>query len=261
MFNYKYFNMKKLSLLALALIMVIGVNAQKIGVKAGGNMSGYTLNFDSPDGSKMGMGLNAGLVGELGLTETMNLRVDLGYNQLGSDFYSEEDAGVLGTMITDIKSDVSYLNLGVSAKMNFGPAYAFVGPYFGYALSNVTNGSVLLDDVALVEIEDFDNFGDQVDGGMGDFVNKMDFGLNLGFGADFSGIFVEANIGYGFANYYNKNSDTYTAVTDGATLINDAGMNAVDAGFSFTDGTTAVAEPKQSNLFFGLSVGYMFGGE
>ncbi len=235
--------MKKLFLLSIAVIFAFSMNAQKIGVKAGYGMTGYLVNFYVPDGAKMGMGFNAGLVGEYGLGDMLNLRVDIGYNQLGSDYYWSQDAGGVD-MITDMTTDVGYLNFGVSAKVGFGPAYAFVGPYFGYALSNVTNMLVTLDGATIAELNDLDNFGAIADGGKEDLLNKTDFGLNIGVGTSFSGVFVEANFGLGLANFINYDSQYYSA-------LNYATVD--DATVPITGDAT------QKNIFLGLSAGYMFG--
>ncbi|MCF6366989.1 MAG: PorT family protein [Bacteroidales bacterium] len=237
--------MKKLFVFAIATMFAFSMSAQKFGVKVGYGMSGYTVNFYTPDGAKMASGFNAGLVGEMPVNDMMNLRVDLGYNQFGSDYYMSEDVG--GTnMTTDFKTDVSYLNIGVSPKFAFGPAYVFVGPYFGYALSNVTNGTVTVGDVVALEVTDLDNFGAILDGGTDDLYSKTDFGLNLGFGANFSGVFVELNAGMGLANFINQSSQYYSA-TNYATK---------------DDNTVAITgDAAQKNLFFGFSVGYMLGGE
>jgi hypothetical protein len=257
--------MKKLSLLLVALVFAFAVNAQRIGFKVGGNMSGYLINFWSPEGAKMSMGLNAGLVGEYAFSEKMGLRVDLGLNQLGSDYDSRDEADAdwayraLG-MEFAYKSSMNYLNLGISPKFNFGPAYAFVGPYFAYAISGNETGTwegtsllgypvagtgkvdVFSDPATYNPIEAYSDTNNS--GGTGDLINKMDFGFNLGVGANFSGVFVEANIGMGLMNYINTES-TYYSMTNYATP---------------DDNTVALTtDATQKNLFFGLSVGYMIG--
>ncbi len=70
--------------------------------------------------------------------------------------------------------------------------------------------------------------------------------MNLGFGATFSGVFVELNVGLGMMNFINTDSDYYDI--NGFTEIDDKAV-------VITDDAT------QKNLFFGLAVGYMLGGE
>ena len=84
--------MKKLLVLSAAILFAFTMNAQKFGVKAGYNMSGYLINFYSPDGSKMSTGFNAGLLGEYPVNDMMSLRADVTFNQLGSDFDSKNNS-------------------------------------------------------------------------------------------------------------------------------------------------------------------------
>ncbi|MCD4792353.1 MAG: PorT family protein [Bacteroidales bacterium] len=230
--------MKKLFLLSVAVLFVFTMSAQKIGVKVGYGMSGYLTNYWVPDGYKLANGFNAGLVGEYGLSDLLNLRLDIGYTQLGVDFYSDED-----DMTIDMKTNVDYLNVGVSAKAGFGPAYVFVGPYFGYALSCKTNGEMTVGDETTVFDEE-DNFADFEDGTENDMFNKVDFGLNLGVGTSFSGVFVEANVGMGLANFINTSSDLYSGP---------------DTYPDNEDGDPISGDASSKNIFFGLSVGYLFG--
>ncbi len=251
--------MKKILVLSVAILIAFSASAQKFGVKAGYGMSGYLINFYSPDGSVMSTGLNAGLVAELDL-EVIAVRADVTFNQLGSDFdsrnNSEEDWPYGAVYEYEYKQNINYLNIGVSVKKGFGPAYVFVGPYFGYALQGVQKdiitpvageitewtGDIYSDPTdynPLEPITDDNNFD-----GSGDLYNKVDFGANLGLGASFSGVFVEANVGYGFMNFINHDSEYYD--------INS---------FTQKDAKTTVIteDAKQNNLFFGLSLGYMFG--
>ena len=253
--------MKKLLVLSAAILFAFTMNAQKIGVKVGYGMSGYTLNFDSPETAKMAKGLNAGLIYEHPINDMMSLRADVVYNTLGSDDYQEVD--VLGVMTEyTTKRNVNYLQIVVSPKFNFGPAYAFVGPYFGYALSDETKTSVKVPIIPAVSTT-VDNFKLHEDAGIGDFDNKMDYGLNLGFGVNFSSMFVELNVGYGLANIYNKNSDyykTFPALLESAEAAVTAGLapDLASTGYPFIDGTTGVAEPVKKNMFIGLAFGYIF---
>ncbi len=255
--------MKKLFVFAIATLFAFSMSAQKFGVKAGYNMSGYLINFWSPEGAKMGMGFNAGLVGEMPVNDMMTLRVDLGLNQVGSDYDSrtETDANwpYRAYYEYDYNSTVNYLNIGVSPKFAFGPAYAFVGPYFNYAISAPIKTTItpVTGDVQTWTVNNYDGVDETFDytqpmsddnnpGGDGDLFTKMDFGFNLGLGADFSGFFVEANVGLGFMNFINPESTNYSA-THYATK---------------DDKTVAITgDASQKNLFFGLSVGYMLGND
>ena len=89
--------------------------------------------------------------------------------------------------------------------------------------------------------------------------NKIDYGLYGGAGLNIKGVFVEVNVGLGLMNFMNKDSDTYQSNMDRAIQINDDGLDAQDENFRYTEGSLAVEEPTQNNLFFGISAGYLFG--
>ncbi len=247
----------------IALCVVIGASAQKFGVKVGGTMSGYTVNFFSPEGSYMSKGINVAAISEFALGEKFAIRADLGFNQLGSDYDSrnETDANwpARAYYEYDYKQAINYMQLGVSPKMNFGPAYAFVGPYFGYAISSAEKVTITptAGDVQSYTANIFDEPSTTFDytkpmsdsnnpGGSGDLYSKLDVGFNLGLGANFSGILVEVNAGLGMTNFINTDSKYY----DKTNYVTKE-----DITKAITD------DASQKNLFMGLSVGYLFGGE
>jgi hypothetical protein len=244
--------MKKLFVLILAFFVGYQLHAQKIGVKAGYGISGYVLNFDKPDGSKTGNGYHFGIVGELDMTGYGG-RLDITYNQLGSDFFNEGE--ILGMPFTsDLKTDVTYIQGGVAGKKSFGPAYVFAGPYIGIVLSNETKGEITLSGVTeTIELNNFEN----LDGSENDFYAKFDYGLYGGAGLNISGVMVEVFGGYGLMNFLNSESDVYRNYTDRAIEINDNGLDARDENFRYTDGSLAVEEPVQNNFFIGISLGYL----
>ncbi len=255
--------MKKLLVLSAAILFAFTMNAQKFGVKAGYNMSGYLINFYSPDGSKMSTGFNFGLVGEMPVNDMMSLRADVTFNQLGSDYDSKDETDAnwpyraLG-LEYKYNQNINYLQIGISPKFSFGPAYAFVGPYFAYAISGnkiATWETADASQTGTVDIfsdpnPSFDFTQEYSDtnneGGSGDLYNKIDVGLNLGVGANFSGVFVELNAGMGLLNFINTGSTNYIA-----------------ASYATKDDQTVAitGDASQKNIYFGLSVGYLLGGK
>lgn len=241
--------MRKLLIVAVATMFAFSMSAQKFGVKVGANMSGYTVNFYTPEGAKMGKGFNFAALAELPVSDAMDLRIDLGFNQLGSDYKDSGDDyfGNGSNVAFDIKSttNVNYLKLGVSPKFNFGSAYAAIGPYFGYGINGKTKSTVTVGDNTtdsengVFKYETEEENGEEV---TNESIKRTDLGLNLTLGANFSSLFVEFNAGMGMTNFLNKDYEYYK-----------------DSQYKDKDHTEVVAAPKQKNLFFGLSVGYMFG--
>lgn len=259
--------MKKLLFLSVAVLFAFSLNAQSFGLKAGYNMSAYLINFYSPAGSGMSSGFNAGLVGEFPLNDMISLRADITFNQLGSNYDSrlETDANwplrAYGVEY-NYNQNINYLQLGISPKFSFGPVYAFVGPYFAYALNGMQKstweGASPITPTAGTGT--FDIFSDpnatfnptvaysddNNQGGTGDKFQKIDLGFNLGLGATFSGVFVEVNAGLGMMNFINTSSANYSATS-----------------YTQKDAPTTpiTGDASEKNLYFGVSVGYMFGGK
>jgi hypothetical protein len=182
--------------------------------------------------------LMVGLVGELDL-KIIGVRADVTFIQLGSDLYDDSDGSIL-----DFQTNLNYLNIGVSVKKSIGPAYVYAGPYFAYALSG--KWKYKYEESGVTDESDGDLFGEGDDNlfGQGDLYNTTDFGANLGIGASFMGVFVEAYAGYGFLNLINLDSDNYDQ----------------NSYAKKDDETQALGEDaKANNYFFGVSAGYMFG--
>ncbi|MCF6366990.1 MAG: PorT family protein [Bacteroidales bacterium] len=246
--------MKKLSIFTVLILFTYGLNAQNFGVKAGYNITGYTTNFDVPEESQPGMGYNLGVFAEMPVNDMIGIRADASVNQLGSDAVYE------GTDWKSVaKTNVNYLSFSLISKFNYGIFYGFAGPYMGYALSKKTKYVSTFNGETVKETYNDYEYYEQ--NGTLDFNNRIDLGINIGVGANlYSAFFADINIGFGIASMYNKNSDTYQAYLDEATLINESNLDATIYGFPFTDGTQAVANPVQKNIFFGLTVGYVIGG-
>jgi len=226
--------MKKILVLSVAILIAFSASAQKIGVKAGYGMSGYLINYYSPEGSVMSNGFNAGLVAEMDF-KILAVRADLTFQQMGSDYDSRNDEQAYRDLKgndlygyeVDYKQAINYVNFGVSVKKGFGPVYAFVGPYIGLALKgNETRtyvGSIPTKFTAGTGTYDIFSepnadynpaeaySDDNNQGGSSDKYNKVDVGANLGIGASFSGVFIEANAGMGFMNFINYDYQYYSA--------------------------------------------------
>ena len=248
--------MKKLFVLAFFALLSFNLSAQNFGVKVGYNMSTYTLNFDVPDESKPGMGYNLGLFGEIPINDMIGLRADAAINQLGSDAVYE------GTdWKNKFKTNVNYLNFSLISKFNYDIFYGYAGPYVGYAISKKTKTVIVLSDEPNYR-ETYDDYEYDEIAGTADLNNRTDIGFNIGVGANlYSAFFADINFGIGIASIYDKNSDTYTAITEQANIINDSGTDATTVFFEFVDGTEAVAEPVQRNFYIGLTIGYVIGGQ
>ncbi len=225
--------MKKLSLLAIAIMMVFSVNAQKFGAKVGANFAGMMSSQEIP-GSKMAPGMNVGVLTELGL-DMIGLRIEANFSQKGFNIFNEVEAG---NMITDSKVNYEYIEIPILAKVKLGPLYAVAGPYFAIAIKGNIETEYTVAGVAvpLGDLADMDLFGDNT------MYKKTDFGIAAGLGAQFGlgplNAFAEARATIGLANMYDSESDAYKAF---------------EASGLYTD------DEHLENMIFSISVGILLG--
>ena len=156
--------MKKVLLTAVA-VMAFGLsNAQdvKFGAKAGLNMSNVTGDVE---GAEMKVGFQVGGFAEIKISDKFAVQPELVFTSLGD----KED--FMGTTVTN---NLNYIAIPVMAKYFVAEKFNIeAGPQIGFLMS------------AKAEAD-----GESVD--IKDALNSTDFGLNLGFGYDFT-----ENIGVG----------------------------------------------------------------
>ena len=209
---------KGISLLSLLLLLIVTTQtfAQvKFGVKAGLNLSNMTQKDDTHTYSnnyKMKTGFHFGVTAEFPISESFSFEPGMLYSSKG---YTEKE--------TDYKvtAGVNYLEIPMNAiyKINLGGTMMLIsaGPYLGFALSGKYKGTE--------RGHDFDesiNIGNNEDT---DDIKALDYGLNIGVGAEIKQITIGLQYGLGLANI-----SSYTG-----------------------EGSRA------SNKVIGISVGYKFG--
>lgn len=234
--------MKKLLVISIAVLLTISLNAQRFGVRFGGNFAGMRTTLDT-QGTKIAPGMTIGLCTEFG-QKKVSLRVEANFAQKGFNVDRDEDLGA-SLSNTVAKVNYNYFELPVLAKVNvIGPLYIYAGPYFGFALTgNQIINEISIDGVALTDTEldalgivkDQDLFAD-------DLYKKTDFGAAAGLGAQFSlgpiHTFVEGRATLGLSNLYDTEGEAFNAaVTSGDLLTDD----------------------NKKNMVFTLAVGIMFG--
>ncbi|NOR87419.1 MAG: outer membrane beta-barrel protein [Bacteroidales bacterium] len=226
--------MKKTLLIIFALFLGFGASAQTFGLRFGYNMSGLRidntfadyLDANSIEG-KMTNGVNIGLIFEKAIKPNFDGHAELNFTQKGSayDMYANEaNHGTSGHGQTNL----NYMELGLMAKIKFGPAYIGLGPFFDYLVSaqeinykqnddmvnfiasndppNGTGG-----DIAAAEAIVAGNLGvsslknDEFFDMNKDEMNRFDFGGHLSIGAQFPvgpvKVFGEARGNMSFINW------------------------------------------------------------
>lgn len=169
-------------------VLSFGLNAQKIGIKGGGNLS--TLSTDASADYSMKPGVNVSVFFQKDLIPLIDFRPGIGYMQKG---YKTEVLGVewLGT--------TNYLQMDFDfvVKPPIIPIYLVAGPNLSYALSGTTK---------------IDNYSFDTEFGSGKTL-AYDLGLSAGLGylvnlplIDF---FVEAKYDMGIIDIDDASSNTF----------------------------------------------------
>lgn len=214
------------SVIALSLVSTLSFAQVRFGVKgslqfANVKFSGQGLNYS---GSNL-LGFQAGVLLDAPLSGNLSLRPQLLYSVKGTKFDLNSLLGGTGTGSTDLKLTLNYLEIPVQLaygiETNSGRIVLGAGPYVGYALNG--KGS-------------FNGAGTSGTGGSQsvefgsgeDQTKRIDFGLHLSAG-------YELTSGLMLSGYYAPGlSSLSNAPSSGGTVKNTA---------------------------FGVSLGFLFGGE
>ncbi len=220
--------MKKLFVLSIVLLFAFSMNAQRFGVRLGGNFAGMMTTLDSR-GTSIAPGMTVGLLTELG-PKRISLRVEANWAQKGFNLDRDDDLTALGLGILNQAGSINYdyIEVPVLLKVKvFGPLYAYAGPYFGFALKAETKlDKVTIDGVDLTDpeltalgiVKDQDLFAD-------DLYRKTDFGAAGGIGAQFGlgpiHLFVEGRATLGLSNLYDTEGEAFKALVASKDLLSD----------------------------------------
>lgn len=156
----------------LSLCMIIGTmafaqstNEPKFGVKAGGNLSGFTGSD-----SKSKLGFYAGAFVNVPISEAFSIQPEVVYSQQGAKAKDKYYFGVI--TVTDIKQILSYINVPVMVQYNATPKfYLEAGPEFGF----------------LIKAKAKENFmNTPLNRDNKDLLKTFNFGLGIGLGYKFT---------------------------------------------------------------------------
>lgn len=165
------------------------MNAQRIGILAGMSFSETTLRFGdfSYHGLKSKAGFNGGVIMEFPLSRAASVNTGLLYTQRGyrmDDSFDDMEHNIKASMITqNLEIPV---NMNLRLKLPVIQPFIQAGPYLMVALSGrMKEGKVS---------EDIDFSGADKD------MKRVDFGFNMGAGADILNFRILFNYGLGFVN-------------------------------------------------------------
>lgn len=175
------------ALKVLFFVMAFGLTAtvgySQVGLRVGVNLANQKSEILGEKVETDGIiGLNAALVYNAQISSMFSIQPELHYIQKGSAL---NDVPILG----DLKSVINYAELAVALKVKLvnigenGGVYVAATPYAGYALSAK---SYVGDESEKYEFSDDDN--------------RMDYGVGIGAGVQFGGLFLDARYNLGLAN-------------------------------------------------------------
>jgi hypothetical protein len=206
--------MKKITftLIILSAFLVTKVNAQmQFGVKAGLNLATMSIKAagEKVDDIKMNVGFHVGGIVDIPFMETMSFQPGLLFSVKGYKIDNDAMKSTGTPLFIEIPLNVVY-------KIPFGENKILInaGPYLGYGIAGKSKVGDEKDNIKWGNKDDSDS-------------KPLDFGLNIGAGAQIKNILVNLNYGFGFANLTPKGD----------------------------------SDNKSSNRVIGISVGYLFGGK
>jgi len=206
--------MKKLFTLFMSLALATSSYAQVTFLFKGG-ASWSTVTFDEnineqfvgdfDYGSKAGF--IVGLASEISLGDLFVLQPEVLFHQKGyTTKYADSEVS------DSYKTTLNYLEVPVLARVNFGRFYAATGPYVAFGIGGKYKGT----DTYMgqtVEHEGKVNFGEEPDNynGSDQYINAVDFGIQIGAGVKVSAIVIDLRYGLGLTDMVDKrDSNTQT---------------------------------------------------
>lgn len=183
----------------------------RFGVKLGGNLGMNTVEF--PDSKSPGTGFQAGFQAEFQVTTQYSIQAELLYasqsaiSDVNLSLLSNPLAGTISSF--DARYDYSFqmLQLPVFVKLyldpkfflEFGPQMSYLtnaDVTYRYEASDRTNGNVVITDSDAGKLD------------YTDYLNQINFHLNLGAGYDFNEhLYVNARFVYGINSMYKKSDE------------------------------------------------------
>lgn len=190
--------MKKLTvLLTFILVSVLSSNAQKIGIRGGGVLSGISEEAEQSVQKKAKGGFFGGVFAELPIGgDIFVLRPEVIYSQQGF----RKDFSLLGKSYTSVLS-MNYINVPVMLKLRIGNLGLLGGAQFGFLMGNPSLNTTYQDGSLTLDRNKF---------------ATLDFGL--GVGVDFAitnSILIDLRYTHGLVNAFDNSNSSAESITVG----------------------------------------------
>ncbi len=224
--------MKKIIIFLFAIFSILILNAQKIGLKVGLNMSGVNTNIELTE--ENAKELLPGFSGGLAFDYTPNklgLRVEALYSQKG--YKLTVNSTVDGTdVVNNFSLKLNYIEVPILLKYKLGPAYITAGPYLAYAMDGKEIATITVDGKKIAE-EQYADYGATPSNDVfkgkefsGDDITfkRTDLGVNVGLGAEFLMFFTEIRYGKGLTNINELKDASVNKYTKNYTITFSVGI-------------------------------------
>lgn len=203
----------KLFVVVIALAITTESFAQGFGIKAGLNLSNMLSEDDEfvySDYYDNKAGFHLGVTAEFPVSEMFSFETGLLFTQKGLKITN------IWGMKVDVSLNLNYLEVPLLGKVTYdlggASIYGQLGPYVGFGLSGKWKSEDEEEDVEWGSDEMKDDF------------KRLDFGLNIGAGAQISNITIGATYGLGLANI---SPDDYRGYRENHRVI------AISIGYKF----------------------------
>lgn len=192
--------MKRIFFSSMALILFVnaGFSQVRLGVTVGGNASNFTESgVIAPSDRSYKLGFQAGIVSDIGVTSHLSVIPELLFSQRGSAYVSRF-ADTKSTVTTTLNYVQMPVNLALKLPMGGRTKLMiFAGGYAAYGLSGQMNFEAKMNGQTTTDKEDL------VFGSKENEVNPLDYGVNVGLGAQFWKSFVKLQYNLGLNSLYN----------------------------------------------------------
>ncbi|MGB5990432.1 MAG: porin family protein [Marinifilaceae bacterium] len=193
--------MKKLQiLLVIGLLSISSTSlfAQKIGIKGGMNISKIQSedNMETYGSNRNNkLGLNIGISTEFSLNKKFAIESGMIFDSKGFKVESQTFFG--GNMTAVNTLNLYYIDIPINAKYTIFDssikAFITAGPYIGIGLWGKN--------IVKVELEEkTESVEKDIEWGEDDNPNRLDYGLNIGLGAEYKSFIFNVNYSYGLAD-------------------------------------------------------------
>lgn len=192
----KIFN--KLPFIFLLLVLSSKSYSQDIILKAGLNLATfYGQDYeDDVEGLKIKPGFHFGGVVELPISEILSLEAGLVFSTKGSKYHEADRSD---DYVYDSKFNLNYINLPVTAKINFNigdvKIFGTAGPNLGYGMTGKSKSTEYFKGKTTKQ-----SYNTKWGSGTYDDLRRVDFGVIAGIGVEISSIIVGVNYDLGLLN-------------------------------------------------------------